>query len=261
MPGNIWDKLTDPYGGYTPPTNGLKFKADGTPDFQSDSIAGWTKNPNAGDIHWKDNPYASSGWFPIWKNSGGGQELVNQNLANQAGKREADLTNPNSKYYTDYLAKLKGTLSASSSLNSLLGLNKAMGISQAGSATLANEQRKAIEGRNADYATQATQQLWQSNTGQANSLLGMQLGNTQQMMDYYRQKQMYEDSQKFDWGQLIQPLATLAGTLIAPGVGTAAGSAVGGMIGNATRSNFNNTADYYTNRPWTFANTNPYGNH
>ncbi len=140
------------------------------------------------------------GWAsPEWLN-----QLRSEMLQADAQKRSDELSDPNSKYYTDYFKKLRGTLSAQSSLNSLLGLNRAMGLSMTSSATIANEQRNALEGRITDYARQATQDFAASNIGQANSLLGLGLQNTQSMKDYYFQKEQFEASKKFDWGSLLK---------------------------------------------------------
>ena len=261
---SLWDQMLL-VGGHTKPSGTLKYKPDGTPDFQSDSIAGWTRNRQDGDVNWTGNPYAFDGWFPIWKNSLKGQEAENQQLSNNASKRESDLTNPNSKYYTDYLTKLKGTLSAQSSLNSLLGLNRAMGLSMGGSATIANEQRNALQGKITDAAVQGTQQLWQANTGQANSLLGMQFQNNQAMLNYGLQQKMYEDSKEFDWSGLAGTIGQIGGMLLAPATG---GLSMLPSVAMTTANSFNHRAPQgstqrggtgrYVNN-WNPNTYNPYG--
>ena len=161
------------------------------------------------------SPYAQNGWYPVWKTEGD----LTQEIAGNISDKEKELSDPNSKYYTDYFKKLKGTLSAQSSLNSLLGLNRAMGLSMTGSATIANEQRSALEGKITDYAGQSTQSLFQNNLGASNSLLGMGLQNSQFQQGLQFQKQQYEDSQNFDWGSLLKIGGQIAGYALAPATG------------------------------------------
>ena len=152
------------------------------------------------------------GWAsPEWLN-----QLRSEMLAADLQKRSDELGDPNSKYYTDYYKQLKGTLSAQSSLNSLLGLNRAMGLSMAGSATIANEQRTALEGKITDYAGTATQDFARGNIAQSNSLLGLGLQNTESLRDYYFKKQQYEDSKKFDWGSLAKTVGQFAALIPGP---------------------------------------------
>lgn len=153
---------------------------------------------------------------PEWMN-----QLRNEMLQQDAQTKSDELSDPNSKYYSDFTNKLKGTLSAQSSLNSLLGLNRAMGLSMSGSATIANEQRNALQGKITDYAGQASKELFQANSGQANSLLGMGLQNTADLRNYYFQKEMYNDSKKFDWGSLASTIGNIAGYALAPATGGA----------------------------------------
>ena len=91
--------------GYNPNTSGLKYKSDGTPDFQSDNIASWTRNRQAGDVFWKDNPYGAAGWFPIWSNSLSGQTTNIVKQANQVdpNKTPGGFTGVDYKYFTDLL--------------------------------------------------------------------------------------------------------------------------------------------------------------
>lgn len=166
---------------------------------------------------WNAGMDVSDGWAsPEWLN-----QLRNEMLQEEAQTRSDELSDPNSKYYTDYYKKLKGTLSAQSSLNSLLGLNKAMGLGMESSATIANEQRKAVEGRITDYAGESTKDLFQANLGASNSLLGMGLQNTADLRNYYFQKEQYNDSKKFDWGQLASTAGNIAGYALAPATGGA----------------------------------------
>ncbi len=161
--------------------------------------------------------YTGEGWAsPEWL-----AQLKNDVTTSTIDKREADLSNPNSKYYTDYYKQLKGTLSAQSSLNSLLGLNRAMGLSMTGSATIANEQRNALQGKITDYATQGMQTLFQNNTSGANSLLGMQLSGSQFQQQLAFNKKQYEDSQKFNWGSLLGIVGKVGGYFLGGSGGSA----------------------------------------
>ncbi len=160
-----------------------------------------------GDIHWQDNKYANEGWFPVWYQPGETQpdapdyyaatsspETAPLTPEQQVLKNAKELSDPNSKYYTDFQQKLKGTLSAQSSLNSLLGLNRAMGLNMSGSATIANEQRQALEGKITDYAGQATKDLFLANTQNANSLLGTYLGNQQFNLNLGQNQSQYNQT-------------------------------------------------------------------
>lgn len=186
-----------------PPTMGTKPKTYG-------QIVDWTQDPNQGDAFYHGEG-SGQGWYPIWANSAQGAEIKSGNIAGKIDEQQALLSDPNSKYYTDYFKKLKGTLSASTSLNSLIGLNRAMGLSMTGSATIANEQRTALEGKITDYAGQSTKDLFQSNLGASNSLLGMGLQNSQFQQGLQFQKQQYEDASKFDWGSLLGTVGNFAG--------------------------------------------------
>lgn len=172
-------------------------------------IVDWTQDVNAGDIYYTGEG-SGQGWYPIWKTSLKGIETT-------VSKTQSELSDPNSKYYTDYYKKLKGVLSAQSSLNSLLGLNRAMGLSMTGSATIANEQRKAVEGRITDYAGQSTKDLFQGNIGQANSLLGLQ----SQLWGQRFQQEQFDAAQKFDWSSFGKMAGQIAGYALAPATGGA----------------------------------------
>lgn len=183
----------------------------------------------------------SEGWAsPEWLN-----QLRNEMLQEETQKKSDELSDPNSKYYTDFTKKLKGILSGQSSLNSLLGLNRAMGLGMESSATIANEQRKAVEGKITDYAGQSAKELFQANLGQSNSLLGMGLQNTADLRNYYFQKEQYNDSKKFDWGGLAQTAGTIAGYLLAPATGGVSipisqglNTAIGSMNKNSQSSGY-----------------------
>lgn len=151
---------------------------------------------------------------PEWIN-----QVRNEILQESITQKSDELSDPNSKYYTDYYKQLKGTLSAQSSLNSLLGLNRAMGLGMESSATIANEQRNALEGKITDYAGQSTKNLFQSNLGASNSLLGMGLQNTADLRNYFFQKEQYNDSKKFDWAGLASTIGQIAGIVLAPATG------------------------------------------
>lgn len=183
-------------------------------------IVDWTQDPKAGDVHYTGEG-SGQGWFPIWGNSQKGAEIKAGQAEQKISDQQAQLSDPNSKYYTDYYSKLKQTLSAQSSLNSLLGLNRAMGLGMSGSATIANEQRNALQGKITDYAGQSTKDLFQANLGASNSLLGMMLQNSQFQQGLQFQNKQYEDSQKFDWGQLGSTLGNIAGYALAPATGGA----------------------------------------
>src|SRR5574340_671202 len=100
-------------------------------------IVDWTNDPNAGDSFYTGEG-SGKGWYPIWEDSQKGAEIKSGQYGSKMEEQQALLSDPNSKYYSDYYKQLKGTLSAQSSLNSLLGLNRAMGLSMGGSATIAN---------------------------------------------------------------------------------------------------------------------------
>jgi len=165
-------------------------------------IVDWTQDQKAGDMFYKGEG-SGQGWYPIWKDSQKGAELKAEQNESKIEDQQALLSDPNSKYYTDYYKQLKGTLSAQSSLNSLLGLNRAMGLSMSGSATIANEQRKSLEGKITDYAGKSTENLFQNNIGASNSLLGMMMQNSQFQQGLQFNKSQYEDSKKFDWSSLF----------------------------------------------------------
>lgn len=158
-----------------------------------------------GDVHWKDNPYAEEGWFPVWygKNEtdvSGNPDFYStykspeQSLKNTAG----DLSDPNSKYYKDFSDKLKSTLSAGTSVQSLLAFNKSMGLGTEASATIANEQNKANLAKINDSVIQATKDLYASNTGNAinanNSILNYLLGVAQMNQNQSQYNQTRKDS-------------------------------------------------------------------
>ncbi len=90
--------------GYKPGTD-LKYKSDGTPDYQSDSISSWTRDRRAGDVFWKDNPYATAGWFPVWSNSLAGQtaDVAKQKGQVDPNKTAGGFTGVDYKYFTDLL--------------------------------------------------------------------------------------------------------------------------------------------------------------
>ena len=159
----------------------------------------------SGDIHWKDNPYADKGWFPIFYGKGetdtsnspdfySSYKSPEQSLMNTA----SDLTDPKSKYYKDFSDKLKGTLSAGTSVQSLLAFNKSMGLGTEASATIANEQNKANLAKINDSVIQATKDLYASNTGNAinanNSILNYLLGVTQMNQNQSQYNQTRKDS-------------------------------------------------------------------
>jgi hypothetical protein len=105
-----------------------------------------------------------------------------------------------------------------------------MGLSMTGSATIANEQRNALQGKITDYVGQSTQNLFQNNLGASNSLLGMGLQNSQFQQGLQFQKQQYEDASKFDWGSLLKIGGQIAGYALAPATGGA--SLVGSSLLN-----------------------------
>jgi hypothetical protein len=199
-----------------------KYATQGTPKptVKNDMIVDWTQDPKVGDSFYTGEG-SGQGWYPIWSNSQKGAELKTQAADTKISDQQALLADPNSKYYTDYYSKLKGTLSAQSSLNSLLGLNRAMGLGMEGSATIANQQRQALQGKITDYAGQSTKDLFQANLGQSNSLLGMGLQNSQFQQGYQFQQKQYQDAQKFDWSQLASTAGNILGYALAPATGGA----------------------------------------
>lgn len=132
----------------------------------------------------------------------------------------SQLSNPNSQYYQKAYSNLRNTLNASSpTTNSLLGIQMAMGGSYKGSLVGANKQRRGIETRNSETAQQGINQLYVNSQGQAmNALQGAQSAYE------------YEDSQPGFWDYVAGPLATVAGNMIAPGIGGILGGAIGGGL-------------------------------
>ena len=114
------------------------------------------------------------------------------------------LNNPNSNYYGQANRNLLNTLNASTpTVNSLLGIQMALGGSYKSSLQAAQQQRKAIETRNAERANQGTNQLYAGSQGNAlNALQGAE--NAYQ----------YQDSQPGFLDYLAAPISTIAGNYL-----------------------------------------------
>jgi len=225
-------------------------QAYGKPTYYANgAIADWTQNIRDGDKYYTGEG-SGKGWYPIMSNTIKGAEINAQKAGQAVNDQQALLSNPNSKYYTDYYSKLKGVLSSQSSLNSLLGLNRAMGLSMSGSSTIANEQRRATEGRITDYAGQSTKDLFQANLGASNSLLGMGLQNAQYQQGYQLQQQQYQDSKKFDWGGFASTLGQIAGIVAAPFTGGTSLIASGAIATANANMNKNSQSSGYGTGNW-----------
>jgi hypothetical protein len=215
-------------------------------------IVDWSHDPKQGDSAWVNSGndpelkgVDTTGWYPVWKDSLAGQEIMSQQTQDTITQREKDLSDPNSKYYTDYYKQLKGTLSAASSPASFLALNRASGLGVEGSATIANSQRKTLEGKISDYATTGMQNLFQANTSGATSLLGLQQNNNQFQQSLAFNKQQYEDSKKFDWGSLLKIGGQIAGMALAPATGGAS------LAASNVLSNMGSFTDPTAGKKWT----------
>ena len=138
-----------------------------------------------------------------------------QDIMDKLSARYEELSDPNSEYYQEFRQNLMKTLSAAApTTNSLLGMARAGGLGVGSSATIANEQRKATEGRIADYAGKATTGAYLEGSGQANQILQAGLsGNLsyQQLMEQMRQ---FNESQPTMGDYIGGGLATAGGLLL-----------------------------------------------
>lgn len=138
-----------------------------------------------------------------------------QDIMDKLSARYEELSDPNSEYYQEFRQNLMKTLSAAApTTNSLLGMARAGGLGVGSSATIANEQRKATEGRIADYAGKATTGAYLEGSGQANQILQTALsGNLsyQQLMEQMRQ---FNESQPTIGDYIGGGLATVGGLLL-----------------------------------------------
>lgn len=188
--------------------------------YAGDYNSGWTFDPYrgfAGDINWKDNPYKDKGWFPVWyqegetnTNTANTQEEVPKTPEELLSSTANQLSDPNSKYYTDFSNNLKRTLSAGTSTSSLLAFNRGMGLGTESSALLANEQNKANLGKINDVVVNSTKDLFLSNTGNAinasNSMLSFLTGMAQLNQNQSQYNQTRSDSK---WNQNMILLGNL----------------------------------------------------
>ena len=182
----------------------------------------WTTDPKKGDKFYTGEG-SGQGWYPIWRTESEMAALPLQ-------KFSEELSNPNSKYYKDYSDRLKRTLSAGTSTESLLALNKGMGLGSESSALIANEQNKANIAKINDAVTNASKDLFLSNTGNALNATNSVLSNAQFNQNINFQKDMY-NKQKSD--SILNNVLSLVGGIgatIATGGLSSVASAVGTTV-------------------------------
>jgi len=199
------------------------------PNIQNDWIKEWTTDPTKGDKYYTGEG-SGQGWYPIWKTE-------SEKAVDTTKQIATDLVNPNSNYYKDYQNKLKGTLSAGNSTDSLLAFNKGMGLGTESSAVLANEQYEANASKISDNAIQATKDLYLSNTGNAINANNIVTQNAQFNQNINFQKEMY-NKQKSD--SILNNILGLLGG----GSGTIAGNVVSSGGSNSSGSSTLNWLDY-----------------
>lgn len=82
------------------------YDSSGKPNWfgNNNDIADWTQDSKAGDKWWKENPYANSGWYPIWSDTLTGQRINAQKQLGSApdpNKTTGGFSGVDYNYFTD----------------------------------------------------------------------------------------------------------------------------------------------------------------
>jgi len=151
-----------------------------------------------GDVHWKDNPHAEEGWFPVWYEEGEVNTNANQTntptltTEQKAQKRADELSDPNSGYYMKIGRQIRGQLTGALSPDSLYGLTMAMG----GSPTQAAERVKALQNKIPDMTSNLMEQYYLNASGQADSLLASIMGNNINQLQLQQNQSQYNQTRQ-----------------------------------------------------------------
>jgi hypothetical protein len=130
-------------------------------------------------------------------------------------ERYEELTDPDSELYQKFYSNTAKTLNETTpTIDSLLGLSMAMGGDYGGSSYMAGEQRKAIEQKNREKATNATEGFYLEAQGQANNVMGMDLQNKQYYAGLKQNQEQFEESQPSWWEGLLNIGGGLLGSYL-----------------------------------------------
>jgi len=150
------------------------------------------------------------------------EQKISEQFQTLSPEKEAEFnykqfTDPNSNYYQELRKEIQRAISdTSTTMGTLVGGLRAQGVSGGGSNAIAQEQREAIERRNAEEVGSALSQA---------QLQGAQMGtqglfNIAQLREQRRQfNEQLEASQPSFFEQIASPLGTALGLLI-PGLGS-----------------------------------------
>ena len=155
---------------------------------------------------------------------------------------------PNSQIYQQFGQQLQERLNtASPTLNTLLGFQRASGVGGGAGTAIANEQRQAIEARNASAASSGQRDFFLQNQQQGAGLLGQSAQGFGNLSNTFQQQRQFNQSQTNLGEQFGQIGFGLAGSLL----GGPAGGMLGGFLGNQLFGGGNNTAWGSANNPGT----------